>query len=95
MNDDMKSLGITAPSDPLEGLIVEAVYGYRAEQRIYPDTFAADLASRVREFFDGVDARLKAAENAWDMTHFGCDNPDHSAAYKAGAIAFGYAEAGA
>lgn len=35
-----------------------------------------------------AEAALKLAGEAWDMTHFSCDNPDHAAAYKLAAPAF-------
>lgn len=49
MPDDIRVLGITLSEDPLERLIMKHIYGLRAERRIYPDTYAAELAAAIRE----------------------------------------------
>lgn len=32
---------------------------------------------------------IERLSEAWNMTHFGCNNPDHAAAYRLGGIALG------
>lgn len=41
---------------------------------------------------EGLAATVKALTDAWDMTHFSCDNPDHSEAYRAAAVALGFTD---
>jgi hypothetical protein len=48
------------------------------------DNIIADLLTRLQQEKDRneiVVEKLAVVGEAWDMLHFGCDNPDHKEAY--------------
>lgn len=68
----------------------------RAAFRTGPYEFIAGWAHAIpKEARDEIVALLAqrdGLEAAWDMTHWDCNNPDHSEAYRIGAEALGYVE---
>lgn len=51
--DDIDSLGVELPEDSLERMLVKFIYGLRAERRLYPDSYATELAEAVRNHIKG------------------------------------------
>jgi hypothetical protein len=52
--------------------------------------FALDVMAEAADEIERQAGIIKAFEDAWNMTHFSCDNPDHAVAYREMAVALGY-----